>query len=227
MEDQITVEELEKQLSEIDKKAMSIEIFQWLIDNAEHYIDTMTEDFSLSFLANDEIMPETVKVEKLCNDLETMEIEVTGAEDQLEDVINDNPDIEEAARKQTALNEFMEEVRVFMDEDLEYKGKILDKFMYFHDFVGYRPVEKEDGTIKAEEIIKDMTGSVEISYLSFENMSMDVSRIAHDPVYDDDGNIVSYEKDEAKREIVGKIPPSFCIDMSVSVWENHGSASIF
>ena len=209
--------ELEKKLSKIDKNLVKEEIFSWLIDGVENYIDNTQQSYSICFYSDKEKMEETAKLEELFLQVDTAEIEISGEDKQLEDAIKDNPAIEKSAEAQESIIEFMESIRTLMEEDEDSKKRLFDRISFYYSIAGF---------LRGTPIEKKIDGYIEITYLSFENFSVDVSVTPLSPISNDSGNITGYEKDESGKE-THTMPESFAIDFSIGIWEKKNETSLF
>lgn len=214
------IEELKQQLESFDRQVMAKEVVWWLVENVKNFISTDRTNFSLSFLADIDNMPEMNKLELLCHEVDKIEIEVSGDPDQMMRAIEDDPEVAKAAKMQELIIDLMEEVRSILAEDEEAKQAVLSAFSFYHDFVG---INLKTG----EEITKDMDGFVTFDYLSFENVENTVTKIPMTPIVDEEtGRVIDYKRDPSRAETY-VMPAAFCIDISVQVWEDKGETSLF
>lgn len=207
-----------KELNQIDKNKVSKEIFNWIIKSKDSYIDTHKTTYMINFMADPVNMPETLKIEQLATTLSKIEIKA-GEEESFKDAIESNEEVEEESVKQEALNNYLNEVCEIMSSDSDSLEKLFKELSFYYEMVGF----SKDG----KPITKELDGYVNVLYLSFENVDMELSRTPLIPVLDSDGRVVSYEKKESEREIIANLPPNFAFDMEISFWEKKYESSLF
>lgn len=213
----MTTEDFINQLEEIDKGKVGNEIFWWLKENITNYVDTQHKIYYLSFLSDEEKMPETTKIEKLCNTMSP--IETTESElGTLTEAIENNADIVEDSKKQEAVNEFLDLVLQNMNENERQKDDLFRALCYYYEVIGF---------YKSSVVTEKLNGYVSIDYLSFENVRMPVTRTPMKAVKNEAGEIVDYIADTENVVIVADKPPSFAVDFSVNFWEDKGEQSLF
>jgi hypothetical protein len=216
------IEEFVLELEKIDKNKISDEIFWWVKENILSYIDTMRTSYSLDFLADEQLMPETAKLEHLCYQLDPTDIDLDtmntdSQADSIEEALK-NPELIEETAKQESINEFMDSIRNIMTDNSEKREEIFSALSYFYDVVGF---------YDKKPIVKNLKGYVAIDYLAFENIRVPVTKTPMTPVYNEEGEVIDYKRDESKTEIVAEKPPAFSIDFSIDFWEDKGEQSLF
>jgi hypothetical protein len=211
-------EELRVEVDSLSKSAIAKEVSWWLCENVKNFIDTNKTSYSLSFLAHEEMMPQMAKLEALCRQIDNIEIEGDGTDDQISRMIEDNDEVEEASKMQVIVIDFLEDVRLVLSEDEELTNDVLKAFSYYKDFVGF----DEQG----KDITRPLTGFVEFSYLSFENSEMSVTITSKIPVLDSMGRLKEYKIDKENEKTL-EMPASFCLDIVVQLWEDKGELSLF
>ncbi len=214
--DTITLKELQEELKKVNKNKASEEVFWWLKENITNYIDTHQNYFSLSFLADEDKMPEMAKVEHLCTRFNAIELNL--ADGETFDKAIEREDVAEEGKMQEYINDFMEEIRVLMEKNKKKSEELFKDLSYYYTVVGF---------YKKSPLVKELHGYVKIEYFSFENMELDVTKTPLVPVYDDTGVVVNYRRDESKTETITKMPPAFSIDLGIEMWEDKGETSIF
>lgn len=210
------VVELRSALSDVDKSKIAAEIFWWLKENIVNYIDTHNFTYSLSFLAHEEKMPETAKIEHLFSKFNA--VDMSKFEGMSEKEIFESEEITKDAENQEEMNLFMESVRTTM---IENKDLLAD---YFKELSEYYKVV---GFYRDTPLVKSLDGYIDIEYLSFENITVEVTKSPLIPIYDSDGHIIDYKKDDSKKETLEKMPASFCIDLTINLWEEKNEFSLF
>jgi len=212
----MNIEEMKRELSLINKIKIVDEIFWWLRENIVNYIDTHSYFYSLSFLSHEEKMSETAKVEHLFSQFNV--VDMSQFEGMSEKEVMESYEMTQDALNQEAMNEFMEEVKELMTEDKENLKILFKAISEYYSVVGF---------YKNSPLVKELDGYIDIEYLSFENLTLDVTKTPLVPVYDREGNIVDYKKDTSKTETLANMPASFCIDMTINLWEEKNESSIF
>jgi len=212
----ITLEELQTELKKINKKKAAEEIYWWLKENINNYIDTHQTSYSLSFLAHEEMMPEMAKIEHLCTRFNAVEFKM-GDGETFETAL-EREDVTEEGMMQECINDFMEEIRESMEKNKKKSEELFKLLSNFYEVVGF---------YKKSPLIKELKGYIKVEYLSFENMELDLTKTPLVPVLDDEGKIVNYRRDESKTETISKMPPAFTIDFGIEMWENKGETSLF
>lgn len=212
----MNIEEMKRELSLINKIKIVDEIFWWLRENIVNYIDTHNFSYSLSFLSHEEKMPETAKIEHLFSQFNV--IDMSQFDGMSEKEIMESYEMTQDALNQEAINEFMEEVKDLMIEDKENLKILFKAISEYYSLVGF---------YNNSPLVKKLDGYIDIEYLSFENLTLDVIKTPLIPVYDREGNIVDYKKDDSKKETLTNMPESFCIDMTINLWEGKNESSIF
>lgn len=213
------IDRLAEEIKTFGEKTLADEIVWWIVNNVVNFISTETVNFSLSFLAHEEKMPEMARLEALCREIDTMEIDVTGDADQMMNELESNPEIEASAKMQQMVIDLLERVRLFLEDYEDGKKLVMDAFSFYHDFVGINVKTRE-------EILRKLDGYVSFDYLSFENIESTLTKTPMNPVFDEEGRVIDYVRDESKKETL-RMPPSFCIDFTVELWEDKGETSLF
>ena len=213
----MTFEEFKSQIDKMSKVNVANEIYWWLKDNILTYIDTYKNSYSLSFLAHEEKMVETAKVEHLCYQLKPIELSL-GDFKALTEALDSDPEIVEDSKKQDLINEWMDGVLEIMNENEQMKSEFFEALVYYYEIVGF---------YENNPVAKKLQGYVSIDYLSFENMRVPVTKTPMKEIKNEAGEVIDYMKDEANMEVVAEMPPSFCIDFSIDFWEDKGEQSIF
>lgn len=210
--------ELKDKLASLDKAKVASEVIWWICENVKNFVDTKQHSYALSFLAHEEKMPETARLEALCRQIDNIEIESTGDVNQMAEEVENNPEVAKAAEMQTMIVDFLEDVRGILCADDQAGQDVMKAFAYYQDFVGY--------TEKGEDIKRPLNGFVEFKYLSFENADMSITITPKTPVCDKQGRLLEYKRDPANAKTI-EMPASFCLDLVVQLWEDKGATSLF
>lgn len=209
--------EFSAELEKVDKRKVAEEILWWLIEKIDTYIDNHQTEYTLSFLADTEKMPETCKVEKLGYTLTTVEI-ATNDVLNLEKEIENNPDVKRESEIVDCLRRFMEDVKELIVEDKEGMKRFFDALSKYYSTVAF---------YREKPVNKKLDGYINLQYLGFENMKLDVTKTPMIPIFNEEGEIIDYKKDKSKTEVVAKMPPAFAVDFGIEFWENKDEFSLF
>jgi uncharacterized protein (DUF2164 family) len=210
------LQEFKAELLKIDKQRVAEEIIGWLTRKVDTYIDNHQAQYNLSFLSDDQ-MPETLKVEALGNTLDAIEIS-TEEIANLEKEIEENEEVKKESELIDCLREFMDDIRSLMIENEDGMKSFFVALSKYYSTVAF---------YKNKPINKDLAGYINLEYIGFENIKMDVFKTPLVPVYNSKREIVDYKRDETKRELVTKMPPAFAIDFGIEFWENKEDFSLF
>ncbi len=202
----MNVEEVEAILGEVDKKELSREVFRWLKDNIEEYIDNHKKEYYVSFMADEEKHPQLFKIQDIYKNMNSIKIELSEGEDFEKDVnkiIEENDQVDEENIIAKKVSEFLEEVKGIMSSDEENIKDFYDKISFYYTIAGFykgRPIKKEaDGTIK-------------IDYLNFENMDMEIYKRSFS-INDEN------EKVYDEKEVIDTLLPAFAVDFRLMIWD--------
>lgn len=210
-------EDFKRELMNVDKQKAAQELLWWLTEKIVSYIDNHQTSYTLSFLADREKMPELSKVEDLGYSLTTIELSADDAAD-FDKEIEENEDVKREGKMIKLMNSFMKDVRELALEDKEAMEKFFRALLYYYSTVAF---------YKGKPISKDMGGYIDLQYFSFENMSMQITKVPLIPVKNDKGEIIDYKRDSSKKEIVGEMPPAFAVDFEIVFWEKKEEVSLF
>ncbi len=209
--------EFKSKLEEIDKYLVAKEVVWWLVNKIPTYIDNHQTTYTLSFLSDEQNMKETSKAERLGNSLNAIELDASELANFDEEIEN-NLEVKKESEMIDLLKDFMEDVRGVIIENKEWMEEFYKALSFYYSTVAY---------YKAKPISKDLKGYIEIEYLGFENVKMDVYKTPLVPIKNTDGEIVDYKRDESKKELISKMPPSFCVDFGIVFWETQEEFSLF
>ena len=216
----ITVEEAQKTVNGLDVKKMSDEVYWWLTSKVEEYVDSHKADYYLTFLSDEEHMPEMAKLEALCRELQnTVKVDLSGGNTDaiIKQAFEENADVQEESEITEMVVNALEKVRLAMIDDKEKLQELFDRISFFYKLVG---------VFRGTPVKKDLQGYVRIDYLSFENVEMMIKTTPMREVKNEEGETIDVVKDESASEVQTMLP-SFTIDLLVDIWEDQLLGGVF
>lgn len=192
------LEIITQESKEIDIKKISEEILIWLDKNVESFIDNQTKTFKIDMLIDSQEMSESMKMQSLYR-------KVTGAK------LSDD-EYKECMAKLNAVTEKIHKNMRKRDDLLE---KLFKKMVFYYEMVGVN---------NGKQLIKELTGAVDIINFEYEAFSVGVK--IKDKGYVGEEGIDGNNENNVKIRKQYEIPESFTIWVEISFKENRPS-SIF
>ena len=198
-----TAIEIQEMAKNIDIKKASEEVFNWLIDNVEQYIDNKETVFSLYFPVN---KVELQKMDQIFN-LGSLYLN-----------FEDEKWSKEERECIKGLDAVVELIKKEMISNKELLEKLFVRLVYYYEMVAF--------SMKTGPVIQDMDGYVSINKFFYEPIGMDITVTKRFNKKNPDGTLEATDK---KPEVIKKehIPEGFVIEIEIKKWPKQKVVSMF